>query len=175
MPIADVEIDQNPIALGSSEPNPNRSWHYVDFKAKTRKALGELLRSMQAGRAVSALWSVESSQCALQVARLIAQAAGCRVLHVRLQQAARPDMRELEAQLDGLFRLMEDQGSILVLDQADALLCSRDSLCRQRFETYLMGRLQEHQGTVIVVMPPHKRVNPRLVRRLHFALALESV
>lgn len=148
------------------------SWQYMKLRPKTDKDLGELLRSVKAGRAVSALWSSASSRSAVHVACLLARAAQCRVLHVRLPQTAGLNFRELEAQLDRLFDLTADQGGILVLDQVDTLLCSRDDLCRQRFENYLLRQLQRQKGITIVLMPQHKRVNPRLVRRFHFALAM---
>lgn len=174
MQIADAISDpeHSTAVARSAAPGTELSWQYMKLRPKTEKDLSELLRSIRAGRAVSALWSSESSQNAVHIACLLARDAGCRVLHVRVQQASYPNFRELEAQLDRLFDLTADQGSILVLDQVDALLCSRDNLCRKRFENYLLGRLERQQGTAIVVMPQHKRVNPRLVRRLHFALAI---
>lgn len=152
--------------------HPEMAWLQLGLKPKTERVLRELLRSLREGRAVSALWSSESSQAAVQIACLLARDVGSRVLHVQLQQAAAPGFRELEIQLDRLFELTEDQRSILVLDRMDTLLCSRDEFRRQRFESYLLKRLARHQGAAIVVMPQHKRINPRLVRRLHFALAV---
>lgn len=155
-----------------SAPYPRLALNHVQLKPKTKKVLDELLRNIREGRPVHSLWSSASSQAALQLACLLAHDTGSRVLRVRLQHSSYPDFRELEGQLDRLFQLTEDQGSILVLDRPDSLLCSRDKLCRRHFEDYLLRRLEQHRGTVIVIMPQHKRLNPRLTRRLHFALAV---
>ena len=80
---------------------------------------------------------------------------------------------ETEKNLDRIFREAEDSNAILFFDEADAIFGKRAEVrdSHDRYAnievSYLLQKMEEHQGVVILATNFRKNVDDAFVRRLH--------
>ena len=102
----------------------------------------------------------------------LAHALGMEVFRVDLSQVASKFVGETEKNLDAAFRHAEVTGAVLLLDEADALLGKRSEVkdAHDRYAnievSYLLQRLEDHRGPVILATNRRENIDPAFLRRL---------
>ena len=83
---------------------------------------------------------------------------------------------ETEKNLDRIFKEAQDSNAILFFDEADAVFGKRSEVrdAHDRYAnievSYLLQKLEEYQGIVILATNFRKNIDDAFVRRLHFAV-----
>ncbi|MGZ8255077.1 MAG: ATP-binding protein [Burkholderiaceae bacterium] len=99
------------------------------------------------------------------------------VLRVDLSQAMSKYIGETEKNLDAAFRGAEEAGAVLLFDEADALLGKRSAVrdAHDRYANvdvaYLLQRLEEHKGPVILATNRRENIDEAFTRRLRHVVA----
>lgn len=105
-------------------------------------------------------------------AQVIANELGRELYRVDLSQVVDKYIGETEKRLDTVFREAEAAGVILLFDEADALFAQRTSVktSHDRYanlETgYLLQRIEDHDGIVILASNLENNLDPAFQRRL---------
>ena len=102
----------------------------------------------------------------------LAHALGMAISRVDLAQVVSKYIGETEKNLDAAFQHAEETGAVLLLDEADALLGMRSEVkdAHDRYANvevaYLLQRLEEHQGPVVLTTNRKENIDPAFLRRL---------
>jgi hypothetical protein len=106
----------------------------------------------------------------------LAHALGMEIFRVDLSQMAGRFIGDTEKNLDAAFRHAEDTGAVLLFDEADALLGKRSEIkdAHDRYAnievSYLLQRLEEHPGPVVLTTQRRENIDPAFLRRLRHIL-----
>ncbi|MGB3427590.1 MAG: ATP-binding protein [Burkholderiaceae bacterium] len=104
----------------------------------------------------------------------LAHALGRQIYRVDLSQIVSRYVGETEKNLDAVFRRAEEMDAVLLLDEADALLGKRSEVrdAHDRYASvevaYLLQRLEEHKGPVILTTRLKDNIDPAFIRRLRY-------
>ena len=104
----------------------------------------------------------------------LAHALGRQIYRVDLSQIVSKYVGETEKNLDAVFRRAEEMDAVLLLDEADALLGKRSEVrdAHDRYANvevaYLLQRLEEHEGPVILTTRLEDNIDPAFIRRLRY-------
>jgi dephospho-CoA kinase len=105
--------------------------------------------------------------------QVLARELGLEVLRVDLSQVVNKYIGETEKNLDHVFEIAEDSGSMLFFDEADALFSQRTEVrdANDRYanlETaFLLQRIERHHGLVVMASNLRKNFDPAFLRRIH--------
>ncbi len=136
-------------------------------------------RMMTGPCGIKALFTGDSGTGKTLAAEVIAKELGRPLLKLDLSRVVSKWVGETEKHLDAVFLEAQDRDSVLCLDEADSLLGKRGEI-RQGTDryanlevSYLLQRLEEHPGLVVMASNHKENIDPAFMRRfqtiLHFA------
>jgi SpoVK/Ycf46/Vps4 family AAA+-type ATPase len=131
-------------------------------------------RLMQTGRALSAMFSGPSGTGKTMVAGLIAKDLGVELYRVDLSRVMSKYIGETEERLGALFSEASQVGAALLFDEADSLFGQRTEIksSNDRYANlevnYLLQRLEEFDGVVILTTNFGSSIDDAFLRRLRF-------
>lgn len=126
------------------------------------------------GRALSAMFSGPSGTGKTMVAGLIARDLGVELYRVDLSRVVSKYIGETEERLGALFSEASQVGAALLFDEADSLFGARTEIksSNDRYANlevnYLLQRLEEYDGVVILTTNFAASIDEAFVRRLRF-------
>jgi winged helix domain-containing protein/ATPase family protein associated with various cellular activities (AAA) len=125
------------------------------------------------GRGIVAMFTGLSGTGKTFAAQLLAQERGSDLYVVDLAAVVSKYVGETEKNLDRVFREAEQANAMLFFDEADALFAKRGEVRdpRDRYANvegaFLLQRLEEHNGIVILATNLRQNIDEAFLRRLH--------
>jgi hypothetical protein len=129
-----------------------------------------------AGRGVTALFAGVSGTGKTMSASVIAGAAGLDLWRIDLSACVSKYIGETEKNLERIFTGARAGDAVLFFDEADALFGKRSEVkdAHDRFANiemaYLLQRLEEHDGVVILASNLSRNIDPAFSRRLQYVI-----
>jgi SpoVK/Ycf46/Vps4 family AAA+-type ATPase len=133
-------------------------------------------RKLSLGKGLSILFAGPSGTGKTMAADIIAGALGLDLYKIDLSTVVSKYIGETEKNLSRIFTEAETSNAILFFDEADALFGKRSEVkdSHDRYaniETgYLLQRMEEYEGVVILASNFRKNMDEAFVRRLHFTV-----
>jgi SpoVK/Ycf46/Vps4 family AAA+-type ATPase len=134
----------------------------------------DVRRKPDHGLGISVLFSGESGTGKTLAAEVLADELHLPLYRVELSAVVSKYIGETEKNLKRLFDAAEDGGAILLLDEADALFGKRSEVkdSHDRYADievdYLLQRMENHRGLVILATNFKSALDSAFVRRLRF-------
>jgi len=131
-------------------------------------------KKLSYGKGLNVLFSGPSGTGKTMAAEIIAGEVHLDLYKVDLSGVVSKYIGETEKNLNRIFKEAETSNSILFFDEADALFGKRSEVrdSHDRYaniETaYLLQKMEEHEGTVILATNMRKNMDEAFLRRLHF-------
>ena len=128
------------------------------------------------GQGVAAMFAGPSGTGKTMAAQIIAADLGVEVFQVDLAKTVSKYIGETEKHLDRAFEDAERASAVLLFDEADALFGKRTEVkdAHDRYANvevaYLLQRLEQFQGLVILTTNFKQNVDAAFVRRLRFSI-----
>ena len=128
------------------------------------------------GRGVAALFAGGSGTGKTMAAQAVAGSLGLDLYQVDLASVVDKYIGEAEKRLAQIFATAERLNCVLFFDEADALFGSRSAVqdARDRYAnlevSYLLQRLEQFDGLVVLATNLRGNLDPAFTRRLHFIL-----
>jgi len=128
------------------------------------------------GKGLSILFAGPSGTGKTMAADIIAGALGLDLYKIDLSIVVSKYIGETEKNLSRIFTEAETSNSILFFDEADALFGKRSEVkdSHDRYANieigYLLQRMEEYEGVVILATNFRKNMDEAFVRRLHFTV-----
>ncbi|WP_194291594.1 ATP-binding protein, partial [Cumulibacter manganitolerans] len=164
------------------------TWDDLVVEPDTRAQLAEMcerarhrdvvLRDWGLGRTgaagTHALFSGPSGTGKTAAAQVIAGELGCQLRKVDLAAVVSKYIGETEKNLDAIFQAAADCDVVLLFDEADALFGKRSEVrdAHDRYAnieiSYLLQRMEEHQGLTILTTNLRRNLDDAFLRRLAF-------
>ncbi len=147
----------------------------VEHRHKVYESWG-FERKLSLSRGVIALLAGNSGTGKTMAADVMANAVGLDLYRIDLSAVVSKYIGETEKNLDAIFREAERSNAILFFDEADALFGKRSEVkdAHDRYaniETaYLLQRMEEYSGIVILATNLKMNLDEAFVRRLHFVV-----
>ena len=110
-------------------------------------------------------------------ARIIASSLQLDLYHVDLSSVVDKYIGETEKKLDNIFQAAENNGAILLFDEADALFGKRSKVqdARDRYAnmgiSFLLQRMESYNGLSILTTNLRSAMDDAFLRRLRFIVA----
>jgi hypothetical protein len=129
------------------------------------------------GRGVSALFHGPSGAGKTMAAEVLASELRLDLYHIDLSRVVSKYIGETEANLRRVFDAAEDNGAILLFDEADSLFGARSEVkdSHDRYAnievSYLLQRMESYRGLAILTTNMRTRIDPAFLRRLRFSIA----
>ncbi|MEH2048254.1 AAA family ATPase [Nostoc sp.] len=171
---------------------PRRSWEDLVLPKDTLAQLQELCQQVQyrkrvytewgfdqrlsLGKGAIALFSGDSGTGKTLSAEIMARELGLDLYKIDLSLVVSKYIGETEKNLSQVFQEAQKSNAILFFDEADALFGKRSEVkdAHDRYaniETnYLLQRVEEYEGVIILASNLSKNIDPAFVRRLHFSI-----
>ena len=167
---------------------PGRSWDDLVLPERTVAQLREIAAAIAhrahvlddwgfaakaGGRGLHVLFCGPSGTGKTLAASVIAGEAGYELYAVDLARVVDKYLGETEKHLDRIFDEATAAGAVLLFDEADALFGKRAEVrdARDRYAnveiSYLLQRLERHEGLTILATNLAHHLDPAFVRRLH--------
>ncbi|MDD5323572.1 MAG: AAA family ATPase [Methylococcales bacterium] len=133
-------------------------------------------RKLALGKGLCVLFAGPSGTGKTMAADIIAGELGLDLYKIDLSTVVSKYIGETEKNLSKIFTEAETSNAILFFDEADALFGKRSEVkdSHDRYaniETgYLLQRMEEHEGVVILASNFRKNMDEAFVRRLHFTV-----
>jgi len=133
-------------------------------------------RKLALGKGLTVLFSGSSGTGKTMAADIIAGELGLNLYKIDLSIVVSKYIGETEKNLSLVFQEAESSHSILFFDEADALFGKRSDVkdAHDRYaniETgYLLQRMEEYEGVVILATNLHKNMDDAFTRRLQFSI-----
>ncbi len=149
--------------------------NYVKYRARVYDEWG-FDHKMSLGKGLSILFAGPSGTGKTMAAEIIAGELGLELYKIDLSTVVSKYIGETEKNLSGIFTEAETSNAILFFDEADALFGKRSEVrdSHDRYaniETgYLLQRMEEYEGVVILATNLRKNMDEAFVRRLHFTV-----
>lgn len=193
--IADIEKSCRQVAASrlaglATRVNVRGTWETTVLLEETRDVLHEMVafgkyagtvlddqgygRAMGYGRALTALFSGPSGTGKTLCAGLVARDLGLELFRVDLASVVSKYIGETEERLAQLFDASQDAGIALLFDEADSLFAKRTDVSSSvdRYANlevnYLLQRLEEHEGLVILTTNYPDSIDTAFMRRIRF-------
>lgn len=133
-------------------------------------------RTVARGRGINALFSGPSGTGKTMAAEIMAGELGIDLYKIDLSTMVSKYIGETEKNLERLFTEAEHSGAILFFDEADAIFGKRSEVkdAHDRYANmevgYLLQRIEEYEGIVILATNLRKNMDDAFVRRLHMSV-----
>src|SRR5205085_11756538 len=129
-----------------------------------------------AGRGLKVLFAGASGTGKTMTAGVIARDLGLDLYRIDLAGGVSKYIGETEKNLDRIFRAARSSNALLFFDEADALFGKRSEVkdAHDRYANievaYLLQKMEEHEGAVILASNLSKNIDQAFSRRLHYIL-----
>jgi hypothetical protein len=133
-------------------------------------------RHLAMGKGVNALFAGQSGTGKTMAAEIIGADLGLELYKVDLSSIVSKYIGETEKNLDTIFRAAREANAILFFDEADALFGKRSEVkdAHDRYANievgYLLQKMEEYDGVVILATNLRKNMDDAFVRRLHMSI-----
>ena len=133
-------------------------------------------RKLSRGKGVNALFTGPSGTGKTMATEIIAKELGLDLYKIDLSAVVSKYIGETEKNLERVFREAQTSNAILLFDEADALFGKRSEVkdAHDRYaniETaYLLQRMEEYEGIVILATNLKKNLDEAFVRRIQFTV-----
>jgi SpoVK/Ycf46/Vps4 family AAA+-type ATPase len=147
----------------------------VKYKAKVYEEWG-FNDKLSLGKGVIALFAGPSGTGKTMAAEIIAGELGLELYKIDLSTVVSKYIGETEKNLSRIFDEAETSNAILFFDEADALFGKRTEVrdAHDRHAnieiSYLLQRMEEYEGVVIMTTNLRKNMDDAFMRRMHFAV-----
>lgn len=147
----------------------------VQYRATVYEAWG-FDRKLALGKGVNALFAGPSGTGKTMAAEVLASALGLDLYKIDLSTVVSKYIGETEKNLSRIFAEATTSNAILFFDEADALFGKRSEVkdAHDRYANieigYLLQRMEEYDGVVILATNLHKNMDDAFVRRMHFTI-----
>ena len=149
--------------------------HYVEYRDQVFGEWG-FGRKCSYGNGVSALFAGPSGTGKTMAAEIIAGELSLDLYKIDLSTVVSKFIGETEKNLSRIFTEAETSNAILFFDEADALFGKRSEVkdSHDRYANievgYLLQRIEEYDGVVILASNFRKNIDEAFVRRLQFVI-----
>ena len=172
--------------------NPHYRWEDIVLPKDTMEQLKEVCgfikyrgtvysdwgfeKKLSLGKGLNVLFSGPSGTGKTMAAEILAREIKLDLYKIDLSSIVSKYIGETEKNLNKIFKEAETSNSILFFDEADALFGKRSEVkdAHDRYaniETaYLLQKMEEHEGTVILASNFRKNMDDAFLRRLHFTI-----
>jgi hypothetical protein len=129
------------------------------------------------GHGLSALFYGPSGTGKTMAAEVLASELRLDLYHIDLSRVVSKYIGETEANLRRVFDAAEDNGAILLFDEADSLFGARSEVkdSHDRYAnievSYLLQRMEAYRGLAILTTNMRAALDPAFLRRLRFAVS----
>jgi SpoVK/Ycf46/Vps4 family AAA+-type ATPase len=133
-------------------------------------------RKLAMGKGLNALFAGPSGTGKTMAADIMAGELGLDLYKIDLSSVVSKYIGETEKNLARIFQEAETSNAILFFDEADALFGKRSEVrdSHDRYAnieiSYLLQRMEEYDGMVILASNLHKNMDDAFVRRMHFTI-----
>jgi hypothetical protein len=133
-------------------------------------------RKLALGKGLNLLFTGPSGTGKTMAAEIMAHELGLDLYKIDLSTVVSKYIGETEKNLARIFAEAETSNAILFFDEADALFGRRSEVrdSHDRYAnieiSYLLQRMEEHQGIVILATNLRKNMDDAFVRRMHFTV-----
>lgn len=147
----------------------------VKHRAQVYEAWG-FDRKLALGKGLNVLFVGPSGTGKTMAADIMAGELGLDLYKIDLSTIVSKYIGETEKNLALIFREAENSNAILFFDEADALFGKRSEVrdSHDRYAnieiSYLLQRMEEYDGVVILATNLHKNMDDAFVRRMHFTV-----
>jgi AAA+ superfamily predicted ATPase len=171
---------------------PKFTWDDLILPADRKAQLAEILqwvkyhhivfeewgfeRKSSLGKGLSLLFAGPSGTGKTMAAEIIASELGLDLYRIGLSTVVSKYIGETEKNLSRVFEEAATSNAILFFDEADALFGKRSEVkdAHDRYANieinYLLMKMEEHEGIVILATNMQKNLDEAFLRRLHFAV-----
>ena len=128
------------------------------------------------GKGLNVLFAGPSGTGKTMAAEIMANELGLDLYKIDLATVVSKYIGETEKNLDRIFKEAQDSNSILFFDEADAIFGKRSEVrdSHDRYANieiaYLLQKMEEYQGIVILATNLHKNLDEAFARRMHFSV-----
>jgi SpoVK/Ycf46/Vps4 family AAA+-type ATPase len=128
------------------------------------------------GKGLNVLFAGPSGTGKTMAAEIIANELGLDLYKIDLATVVSKYIGETEKNLDKIFNEAQDSNSILLFDEADAIFGKRSEVrdSHDRYANieiaYLLQKMEEYQGIVILATNLRKNLDEAFARRMHFSV-----
>ncbi len=133
-------------------------------------------RKLSLGRGLNVIFAGPSGTGKTMSAEIIANELGLDLYKIDLSSVVSKYIGETEKNLDRIFREGQTSNAILFFDEADALFGKRSEVrdSHDRYAnieiSYLLQKMDEYDGVVILATNLRKNMDDAFARRLHFSV-----
>ena len=133
-------------------------------------------RKLSLGKGLNILFAGPSGTGKTMAAEIMAGELGLDLYKIDLSTVVSKYIGETEKNLSRIFAEAETSNAILFFDEADALFGKRSEVrdSHDRYANieinYLLQKMEEHEGVVILATNFRKNMDDAFVRRIHFAV-----
>ncbi len=180
------------LAAAARKLSPRHSWADITLPPNELAQLREMCAQLRHRRTVYGSWgfglkhSLGKGLCALfygpsgtgktMAVEIIANELGLEAYKVDLSTVVSKYIGETEKNLSAIFHEAETSNAVLFFDEADALFGKRSEVkdAHDRYANieinYLLQRMEEFEGLVILATNLRKNIDEAFFRRMHFAV-----
>jgi SpoVK/Ycf46/Vps4 family AAA+-type ATPase len=161
--------------LTSKLPRTDHNWDDLHLPTKTRAQLADVvatIRARAAKRGAAVLFSGPSGTGKMMAAQILARELGIDLFRIDLARVVSKYIGETEKNLRAVFAEAAAGGAILLFDEADALFGKRSEVKDSHDRhanvevAWLLQRLEQYAGLVILATNRKENIDPAFVRRL---------
>jgi SpoVK/Ycf46/Vps4 family AAA+-type ATPase len=133
-------------------------------------------RKLSLGKGINALFAGPSGTGKTMAAEIMSDELGLELYKIDLSGVVSKYIGETEKNLSHIFAVAESSNAILFFDEADALFGKRSEVrdAHDRYAnveiSYLLQRMEEYAGIVILATNLRKNMDDAFVRRLQFSI-----
>jgi MoxR-like ATPase len=148
---------------------------YVTYRARVYDEWG-FDRKLSLGKGLNVLFAGPSGTGKTMAGEIIAGELGLDLYKIDLSAVVSKYIGETEKNLARIFAEAETSNAILFFDEADALFGKRSEVhdSHDRYANveiaYLLQRMEEYEGVVILATNLRKNMDEAFVRRMHFTI-----
>jgi len=149
--------------------------NYVKYHARVYEQWG-FDAKLSLGKGLNALFAGPSGTGKTMAAEIMANELGLDLYKIDLSGVVSKYIGETEKNLGRIFAEAETSNAILFFDEADALFGKRSEIrdAHDRYAnievSYLLQKMEEYQGVVILATNLRKNMDDAFVRRMHFTV-----
>ena len=149
--------------------------NYVRYRALVYDEWG-FDSKLSLGKGLNALFAGPSGTGKTMAAEIMAMELGLELYKIDLSSVVSKYIGETEKNLARIFAEAETSNAILFFDEADALFGRRSEVrdSHDRYAnieiSYLLQKMEEYEGVVILATNLRKNMDDAFVRRMHFAV-----
>jgi SpoVK/Ycf46/Vps4 family AAA+-type ATPase len=150
-------------------------WLHLKYRAQVYDVWG-FERKLALGKGLNILFAGPSGTGKTMAASIIAGELGLDLYKIDLSTILSKYIGETEKNLGRIFAEAETSNAILFFDEADALFGKRSEVkdAHDRYAnveiSYLLQRMEEYDGVVILATNLRKNMDDAFVRRMHFTV-----